>query len=135
MHEWALADSVITAALEFSKDNKFKKVSVVNVVFGELQAIDKEIFTFAIKELLSSSEDFLKKAKFKILDEEALFKCRVCGADFSLKDVKKTEEEAEYIHFIPEMAHTYIKCLKCGSPDFEIVKGRGIYIKDIKGEK
>ncbi len=41
----------------------------------------------------------------------------------------------ESIHFIPEVAHTYIKCPKCGSPDFEIIKGRGIWLEKIKGVK
>ena len=135
MHEWALADSVITSAVDYSKKEKLNKISQVNVVFGELQNIDKEIFLFAVKELLKSAKEIISSSKFKILSESAKFKCKVCGTDFNLDDVKKTEAEAEYIHFIPEMAHTYLNCPKCKSPDFEIIGGRGVYIKNIKGER
>ena len=135
MHEWALADSVITSAVDFSEKEKLNKISQVNIVFGELQNIDKEIFSFAVGELLKSAKKIISSSKFKILDESAKFKCKVCGTDFNLDKTKKTEAEAEYIHFIPEMAHTYLKCPKCKSPDFEITAGRGVYIKNIKGNK
>ena len=134
MHEWALAESVVKTAAEHSAKEKLKKLSEVGVVFGELQAIDKEIFTFALKELVKSNDKILA-CKFKVINEPAAFKCKVCGKKFSLKALKKTDSEAEYIHFIPEMAHTFLKCPKCASPDFEITAGRGVYIKYLKGEK
>jgi hydrogenase nickel incorporation protein HypA/HybF len=46
-----------------------------------------------------------------------------------------SEDTAEAIHFVPEVAHTYIKCPSCGSPDFEIVEGRGVWLENIKGVK
>jgi hydrogenase nickel incorporation protein HypA/HybF len=33
------------------------------------------------------------------------------------------------------MAHVYLKCAKCGSPDFEVIKGRGVWLSTIKGER
>ena len=135
MHEWALADSVIASAIDYSKKEKLKKISQVNIVFGELQNIDKEIFMFAIEELIKTANKVISSSKFKISDESAKFKCKVCGTDFTLNQVKKSEDEAEYIHFIPEMAHTYLKCPKCKSPDFDLIAGRGVSIKSIKGVK
>ncbi|MCX5786164.1 MAG: hydrogenase nickel incorporation protein HypA [Elusimicrobia bacterium] len=132
MHEWALAESVVKTAAEHSKNEKLKKLSEVGVVFGELQAIDQEIFSFALKELVKNN-DKISACKFKVINEPAAFKCKVCGKEFSLKSLKKTDVEAEYIHFIPEMAHTFLKCPKCASPDFEITAGRGVYIKYLKG--
>ena len=46
-----------------------------------------------------------------------------------------TEEISEAIHFVPEMAHVYIKCKECGSPDFEVIEGRGVWLATIKGVK
>lgn len=135
MHEWALAESVIKTAAEHFKKEKLKKLSEAGVVFGELQAIDKEIFSFALEELVKAESKILTGCKFKVIDEPAAFKCRVCGKEFTLKSLKKTAAEAEYIHFIPEMAHTFLKCPKCSSPDFEITAGRGVYIKYLTGEK
>jgi len=48
---------------------------------------------------------------------------------------KLNEDESEAIHFIPEVAFVHARCPKCGSPDFEIMTGRGVSITSIKGEK
>ena len=77
----------------------------------------------------------LKKVKFRILKAKSTLKCRVCGTtwEFNIKKLDKTTAEA--IHFVPEVAHTYIRCPKCGSSDFEIVSGRGVWLDNIKGAK
>lgn len=133
MHEWALAESVIRKAAEYAAREKLSSVLEVGVSLGELQAIDREIFSFALKELVKSSFKGLSCCKFRILKDPAAFKCKACSKEFTLKVLKKTEEEAENIHFIPEMAHTFLKCPKCKSPDFEITAGRGVSIKHIRG--
>ena len=38
MHEWALAESIITTVLEASKKEKLKEITKVNILLGELQA-------------------------------------------------------------------------------------------------
>jgi len=45
------------------------------------------------------------------------------------------EETSEAIHFVPEMAHVYIKCPSCDSPDFEVLEGRGVILASISGVK
>ncbi len=91
---------------------------------GELQAIDMEVFKFAMEEILKQNK---KKINYKIVVEESEFKCNSCGKDFSMSEVKKkSEEEKENIHFIPEMVKAFVKCPKCKSIDFEIIKGRGV---------
>ncbi len=132
MHEWALAESVIKTAVEHAASEKFKKLKETGVVFGELQAIDKEIFAFALEELRKQFPA-AKDCKFKISVEPAAFRCKACAHEFPLKGLRKTKDEAEFIHFVPEMAHTFLKCPKCKSPDFEIAAGRGVGISYIKG--
>ena len=134
MHEWALAESVIKTAVEHSGADKFKVLKEAGVVFGELQAIDKEIFVFALEELRKQYPG-ARNCKFKIIAEPAAFLCKACSHKFSLKALKKTNEEAEFIHFVPEMAHTFLKCPKCKSPDFEIAAGRGVHISYLKGSR
>jgi len=51
------------------------------------------------------------------------------------KKKELNEDASEAIHFIPEIAHTYIKCPKCRSPDFEVLQGRGVWLESIKGVK
>lgn len=146
MHEWALAESVIREAAGYAAREKLASVSEVGVLLGELQAIDREIFDFALKELVktsfqSPSGPFFKKkgggssCRFRLLKEPAAFKCKACSKIFTLKVLKRTGEEAENIHFIPEMAHTFLKCPACKSPDFDITAGRGVSIKHIKGTR
>lgn len=129
-----MAESVIKTAAEHAAAQKLKKLKETGVLFGELQAIDKDIFVFALEELRAQFPA-AKACKFKITVEPAVFRCKACAHEFPLKGLRKTRDEAEFIHFVPEMAHTFLKCPKCGSPDFEIAAGRGVSISYIKGER
>ena len=51
MHEWALAESIVLAAVETAQKEKLKTITEVTVHIGELQQIEKEIFLFALNEL------------------------------------------------------------------------------------
>ncbi len=129
-----MAESVIKTAVEYAGTEKLKKLKETGVLFGELQAIDKEIFLFALEEL-RKQYPAAASCKFKIIAEPAAFRCKACAHEFPLKGLKKTKDEAEFIHFIPEMAHTFMKCPKCKSPDFEIARGRGVSISYLKGDR
>jgi hydrogenase nickel incorporation protein HypA/HybF len=132
MHEWALAEAILTSAKEIAEKEKLKTITEVTIKVGELQQVESDILRFA---LLQTKSDIFKNAKFRILKAKSTLKCRVCGTawQFNLKKLDKTTAEA--IHFVPEVAHTYVKCPKCGSPDFEIVSGRGVWLENIKGAK
>lgn len=132
MHEWALAEAVIAAALEIAEKEGLKEISEINIRIGELQQIEEDIFEFALSNLKS---DKLKNAKIVISTAKAEFRCRICGTKWFFEKNKVSEDTAEAIHFVPEVAHTYIKCPSCGSPDFEIVEGRGVWLENIKGVK
>lgn len=137
MHEWALAESVLATARSAAEKEKMKKITEIVVKIGELQTIEKEIFEFAIKELVQENEPILKDAKVLIKSEKMMLKCRICGNEWSYQEAMKNLDEMakESIHFIPETAHIYIHCPNCNSPDFEIVQGRGVWIEEITGEK
>lgn len=130
MHEWALAEAVVMSVVEFARSRDASRVKRVVISLGELQAIDKEILSFALEELRKNSP--LPIDEFVLEDEEAVFRCRACGFEWRLRDVGELGEEVrEYIHFVPEVVHTYLRCPKCGSPDFEVVRGRGVRIKEV----
>lgn len=130
MHEWALAEAVIAAASEIADKEKLREVTEVKIRVGELQQIEPDLFQFALSQLKSGK---FKKAKMLIGITRAELKCRVCGYRWVFEKEKLDESVAEAIHFLPEVAHVYIKCLKCGSPDFEIVEGRGVWLESVKG--
>jgi len=130
MHEWALAEAVISTVSQIAEREGLKEVAEVSIRVGELQQIELDILEFALSQLKPLK---LKKANFHISTVNAELRCRVCGHEWIFNKDKIDEETAEAIHFVPEIAHTYVKCPKCGSPDFEILKGRGIWLESIKG--
>jgi hydrogenase nickel incorporation protein HypA/HybF len=132
MHEWALAEAVITAASEAAEKEGLKEVMQVTIKIGELQQIEPEILKFALSELKAAK---LKNSSFNIERVNAVLKCRACGDQWVFDREKLDAKTAEAIHFLPEVAHTFIKCPKCGSPDFEVLEGRGIWLESIKGVK
>ena len=130
MHEWALAEAVITAAQQIAEKEKLKEVKEVIIKIGELQQVEEDMLRFALSQLKPAN---FKNAEFHIAKAETTLKCRVCGHTWLFKKQKLDEATAEAIHFVPEVAHAYIKCPKCGSPDFEITEGRGVWLENIKG--
>ena len=130
MHEWALAEAVITAAQQIAEKEKLKEIREVNIKVGLLQQIEEDILHFALSQLKPAN---FKNAKFHISKAKTTLRCRVCGHTWLFRKNKLDENTAEAIHFVPEVAHSYIKCPKCGSPDFEISEGRGIWLENIKG--
>ena len=132
MHEWALAEAVVSTVLKTAEEEGLKGITEVKIKIGELQQIDQEIFEFALSQLQTP---LLKDAKFSFETASAEFKCRVCGHKWNYNPETLGEEVSEAIHFVPEIAHTYLKCPACGSPDFEILVGRGVWLESIKGVK
>jgi hydrogenase nickel incorporation protein HypA/HybF len=132
MHEWALAEAVIAAASEIAEKEGLKEVTEVKIKVGELQQIELDVLEFALSQLKPAK---FKGAKFSVGVEKAKLKCRVCGYKWFFRKEKLDESTAEAIHFVPEVAHAYIKCQKCGSPDFEVLEGRGVLLESIKGVK
>ena len=132
MHEWALAEAVISATSKIAEKEGFAEVLEVKLKIGELQQVELAIIEFALTQLRTGK---LSNSKFTITTEKAQLKCRICDNTWNLNKNELDKEISEAIHFIPEVAHTYVRCPKCGSPDFDIISGRGIYIENILGVK
>jgi len=136
MHEWALADGVVSTALKVAENEKLKKITKIKVKIGELQQIDLDIFRHALEDVIRPQEGMLRDTQIEIGTEAAILRCRNCRREWRFADAmsRLDEDEAESIHFIPEIAHVYIRCPSCRSPDFEVIKGRGVWIDSIEGE-
>jgi len=129
MHEWALAEAVISSLKKVADREGLREIREVHLKVGELQQVDGEILLFALSQMRSGK---LANTKFILKTSRARFKCRVCGHKWTLKEVKAPEEVRESIHFIPEAAYAYLRCPKCNSIDFEIIKGKDVWIEKIK---
>jgi hydrogenase nickel incorporation protein HypA/HybF len=133
MHEWALAEAVVETAKKAAKHEKMKKVTGIKVRLGELQHIEQEIFASALEAILKQAKTPLEDADVELEVEKARFHCRVCAQEWDLTGAGLDEDTAEAIHFLPEMAHVYMRCPGCGSPDFSVVKGRGLWLASLSG--
>jgi len=132
MHEWALAEAVISAASQIAEKEGLKSVREVKIKVGELQRVEIDVFEFALSQLKT---DIFKNAQFTVETVRAEMKCRVCGFHWSFSEDRLSGDSVEAIHFVPETAHAYIKCPVCGSPDFEFLSGRGIWLESLVGVK
>ena len=76
MHEWALAEAVISTASQLAEKEGLKEITEVKIRVGELQQLELDIFEFALSQLKT---DKFKNTKFNIETVRAKLKCRVCG--------------------------------------------------------
>lgn len=131
MHELALAEGVVATALKAAGGRVVRRI-VVKV--GQLQQIDPEVFRDCVEQVVPGDERALAGVRIDLETEEARLECRACGREFGLDDLPEPpgEGELEAIHFVPELAHSYVSCPTCNSPDFEVVAGRGIWIDHIE---
>jgi len=136
MHEWALAEAVVAAASQAAERERLKEVSVLKVKLGELQQVDREIFENALAEILRLEKPPLRGARADLEIEKAAFRCRACQREWKLEAVLKGKDHdtTEAIHFLPEMVFVYARCPGCSSPDFEIVRGRGVWLESLETE-
>lgn len=137
MHEWALAESVIKSSIAAAEKENIKKITEINVLLGELQQIADDIFKFALDELVETYKDKFQDVTINIETEKTILQCKQCDHSWEFQEMKDklSADEAESIHFIPEVAFVHTRCPQCGSPDFKILKGRGVSIASMKGVK
>jgi hydrogenase nickel incorporation protein HypA/HybF len=127
MHEWALADAVIEATGSALAGRDPACLRGITLRVGELQAIDHEIFSFALNTLLE--ERPFHAAVYHLETEPARFRCGACAAEWTLSQAPDLGAETrEAIHFLPEAAHAFVRCPQCASPDYRVEAGRGIHI-------
>jgi hydrogenase nickel incorporation protein HypA/HybF len=137
MHEWALAEAVVEAAVNAAKKERLKKITKIVVNTGELQAVDHGIFRGALTDIIGTQPEhaLLGGAAIQLGVERARFKCRSCDTEWTLADMSLDDEEKEAIHFAPEAAHAFIRCPSCKGPDFDMLAGREVSIASITGER
>ncbi len=62
MHEWALAEAILTSAKEIAEKENLKEITEVTIRVGELQQVEPTILRFALSQM--KTEPFTK-AKFQ----------------------------------------------------------------------
>jgi hydrogenase nickel incorporation protein HypA/HybF len=129
VHEWALGESIVM----YVKSLGYRVVDRLTVKVGALQSIDREILSFAIKEI--AREAGVEMREVAIVETPPLLRCRSCGLEWRLRLEELSEDVREAVHFVPEAIYAYIRCPRCGGVDFEIASGRGVEEVVIEGSK
>ncbi len=135
MHEWALADAVVATAVKIAQQQGLQHIGEINLRLGELQQIDREVFEFALRHVVPPDDPLLTGVQFSIEAEPAALRCLACGHAWPLAEsfAALPADQREAIHLLPETVHIYVTCPACGSPDFEIVAGRGVALVSVGG--
>jgi len=136
MHEWALAEGVVVSALDEMKKNGGTRLKKIRMRVGELQRLEMDAFSKGLEAAFYSHRPATDSVEVETVTEAAALRCRACGKEWLFRDSLETlsEERAEFVHFVPEAARAFLRCPACGSPDFEAVRGRGVWLDSLEAE-
>jgi hydrogenase nickel incorporation protein HypA/HybF len=136
MLEWALAQSIVANIAGEVKRIELKDVLNVDVRVGELQPIDLDIFRFVLESVLKTYDLPMDMSCVKVSKDKSIVKCRVCSGEWNFDESRDglIVDGGRAARFIPEAVPVAMRCPRCGSPDFDIVRGRGVWIESIEGE-
>ena len=113
MHELRIAEDLSEIVLEAATNEKLRKVTKVNITFGELVQMVPDIFETAFTESVRGT--LAEGSKLDIEIVKVKMKCKNCDKEFRISG-------------------NIFACRYCGSTDLEIVNGKEIFIKSIEGE-
>lgn len=114
MHELRIAEDLQKIILEVAGTGNLKKVSIINLQFGEMVQIVPEIFRIAFEE--ASRSTIVEGAELKIEVTSVKLRCLNCLREYEILSENKYE------------------CVNCDSNDMEIIQGKELLIKSIEGE-
>ncbi len=141
MHEWSLAEAVINSLIRLAEEKSITAFDEVEITYGEIMELEVLVFRTAFEELSKGTP--LEGTRLILKEEKAMFKCNACGAEWDLETVEKIlAEEFSVIeeplgtresplHFLPHLAPALLKCPSCGSRDFDLASGKGLYISRV----
>jgi hydrogenase nickel incorporation protein HypA/HybF len=140
MHEWSIAEGIVTVLLESFKD---QKVLEVEIKIGELRDLNIEVLGEALSILSKGTS--LEDSRFSIVVSKAVFKCLSCGERWMMDKAleilsemldadKYVIEEGELeppVHFIPSLIVGLQRCPSCGRIDIETESGKELEISRV----
>lgn len=113
MHELSIAEEIKDIVIEKMKERGKKKVTRVELIFGELTSIVPEALELAFISVTEGTA--MKNAKIKYTVKKLRARCGKCGKTFRVKDFN-------------------YMCRSCEAGPAEIIQGREMIIKTISME-
>ncbi len=111
MHELEITRSLVKIALDEAEKAKAKKLTVVNVVIGEMSGAVDDSVAFYFELMTKDTIGEGAKINFRKVPMQA--KCLSCGSTVNPKDI-------------------FWECEKCHSMDIEMTAGKELYIESIE---
>ena len=148
MHEFSLISQIVHKCLKVAHQNNATKLSQINIEVGD--------FAMIVDNFAQRAFDTLKKgtiaenAVMNIKRTPGVLHCSVCGENSDIwfnsekekaADQGKLEEYEEYEKSVtresllignPKLGRNIFQCRKCGSQETELIKGKGVLIKNIR---
>jgi len=113
MHELAITQSVLNLALEYAQRAGAKRITHINLGVGEISGIVDESVQFYFD--FVSKDTLAEGARISFRKLPARFRCRICGAEFPLREGDWT-------------------CPDCQAMGGEVISGRQFTMESIEVE-
>lgn len=110
MKEMAIAQDILTIALDTAGQHDAKKVKSISVLIGEMSDIESESLMSCFEKLAAGT--IAEQAELKITPVPIVVYCHEC----------KKRLTVDRLHFI---------CAICGSTKLEILTGDGLQLEDL----
>lgn len=110
MHEFSLADSLMTQIAQIAKQNKLNRIDSVSLETGALREVVPDIMRLAFEEMARGT--IAQGATLLITEIEAIAQCNTCGQRF------KPERDD-------------FSCPQCEIADVRVIQGDDIILRSI----
>jgi hydrogenase nickel incorporation protein HypA/HybF len=148
MHEFSLISQIVQKCLKVAHQNNATQLSEINIEVGD--------FAMIVDNFAQRAFDTLKKgtlaenAILNIKRTPGVLNCNVCGESSEIwfnSEKEKAAKEGnlakyeEYEKSVtresillgnPNLGRNIFQCRKCGSQETELIKGKGVLIKNIR---
>ncbi len=125
MHDVALMQGIVDVVLEKVKGRGVKEIEL-DIAIGALKHVHGENVKFWLQEMLKKELGNDLKVKLHLETTLPEIKCG-CGFRGKVQNFRVT-------HDMAHMGVFEMHCPKCGSADYELIKGNDCFIKGIKAK-
>jgi hydrogenase nickel incorporation protein HypA/HybF len=114
MHELSITESLLKTACEYAEKNQAKRVTILNLVIGDLSGVMDESVQFYWD--MISENTVCERALLKFDKKKAVIHCENCANEYDLNG-------------------ELMPCPDCGSMNIKILAGREFLLDSIEIEK
>jgi hydrogenase nickel incorporation protein HypA/HybF len=114
MHELSITESLLKTACEYAEKNQAKRVTILNLVIGDLSGVMDESVQFYWD--MISENTVCERALLKFDKKKAVIHCENCVNEYDLNG-------------------ELMPCPECGSMNIKILAGREFLLDSIEIEK